>query len=325
MTVGWSVVLHNIALIGGDDAPTGTTTVGCISEAPDGLGVPPLRTEDVTFPQVDGVTHFFDWYQPRIVTVADASVCADGCPACPSHRQKMAQLMGAWSRHCDDTELVIFTDCHDPDAAPSGRVFTGPYGVIGRPRVATSRWIPGTQCGVATLRFDGIDHRLYILDGDGTPGSGEVCVTLSPVINANCRTYPRCYDTCSVGATGGMAYTVAPPATGGSGPQDLDNYGTLCAPMTVTLTGPLTSPTVQNQTTGEAFTYTGVITTGQIITVDTSQGTAFDQDGIARTYLLTGDTRWQLDPGVNTIRLTSQNSSDSGTGQVCFRPAVLSA
>ena len=317
MSVGWSVALHDISVIGGQDAPSGTTPVGCIDKAPDGLGAPPLRTEDVTFPQVDGITHFYDWYQPRIITVDPVTVCSDNCDSCPSHRQKMAQLIGAWSRHCDDTELVIYTDCHDPDADDATRAYTGPYGVVGRPRVALSQWIPGTRCGVATLRFDGTDHRLFILDGDGTPGSGEVCVDLSPTVNAKCRTYPRCYEPT-------MCYTESSAATG-TGPQDMDNYGTLCAPVTVVLDGPLTSPTVTNTTTNEAFTYTGTIAAGKTVTVDTTTGTAVDSDGINRTYLLTGDTRWQLNPGVNTILLTSFGSGDTGTGSVCFRPAVLSA
>ena len=324
MSVGWSVALNGISVIGGDDAPSGTTEVACMDSAPDGMGVPPLRTEDVEFPQVDGVTHFYDWYQPRIVTVANATVCADGCQTCPSHREKMAQLLGAWSRHCDDTELVIFTDCHDPDADDATRVFTGPYGVVGRPRVATNRWIPGTKCGVATLRFDGVDHRLYILDGDGTPGSGEVCVDLSPTVNAMCRTYPRCYDTCSVSASGGgMSYTESVSASG-TGPVNVNNYGTLCAPITVTLTGPLSSPEVENLTTGQTFTYEGFIAGGKSVVVNTVTGTAVDSDGIDRDGLLSGDTTWQLEPGVNTIRLLSFGPGDTGNAEVCFRPAVLS-
>ncbi len=217
---GWRVLLNDVALDGGDTlAPSGVDVIGCLTVPPDGMGVPGLRVEDVTYPQRDGVQHFADWYLPRLVTCADVTICPDDdCPTCPSARRKAQALMLAWSRHCDDTELVIYTDCHNPDPAVTGtdRAIIGPYGVIGRPRVSQLRWIRGDSgCAVALLRFDGVDHRLYILDADGTPGSGEQCATLDPTIDALCRTYPRCYDICSPGVTGFSYDTQA--VTGGDG------------------------------------------------------------------------------------------------------------
>lgn len=315
---GWSVVLNGVSVNGGDTVPIDTTDVGCLEIPPEGLDVPELRIEDVTFPQRDGVEHFSDWYNSRIVTLARVSVQQDSCTSCISAAQKMAMLAGAWSRHCDDTELVIFTDCHDEDAPDAERAFIGPFGVVGRPRVANYTWLPGDRrIGVATLRFDGVDHRLYILDADGTPGSGVQCLDLDPVIAARCRTYPRCYP------SGVSCYTVESPSVTGVTPTETDNFGTLCAPLIITLTGPLTSPSVENLATGETVTYEGVIGDGQTVTIDTTTGEAFDQDGIARTYLLSGDTRMQLAVGVNVLRLLSRGSGDSGFASVCYRPAVL--
>ena len=328
MTSGWTAVLNGTTLIGGDDAPSGidaATVMGCLQVPPDGLGVPGLRVEDVIYPQRDGAKHFNDWYEPRIVTLADVMVCPDDCPKCPSARAKTQALSMAWSRYCDDTELVIFTDCHDPDAAVTGtdRALIGPYGIIGRPRVASKQWLQGkTGCASMLFRFDAVDHRMYVLDPSGEPGSGEQCVELTPAINASCRTYPRCYDSiCSPGVSG-MSYTESSAVTG-TGPQTTDNYGTLCAQPTIVLTGSLTSPTVTNTTTGQSVTYTGVINPGDTITIDTDTGTAVDQDGIPRSYLLTGDTRLFLDAGENIIRLTSQGGGDTGTASVCYRPSVL--
>lgn len=315
---GWTLVLNGVALVGSDDAPSGVSNVlGCLTSVPDGMGVPGLRTEDVTMLQRDGVLHFADWYEPRIVTATDVTVCADGCPACPSHRQKVSDISLAWSRHCDDTELVIFTDCHDPDSAVTGtaRAIIGPYGVRGRPRVATHSWFPdGIKCASMLLRFDGLDHRLYVLDPSGEPGSGAVCAELTPAVNSRCRVYPRCYPMC---------YTESTAVTG-TGPQEMNNFGTLCAPFTIILTGILTSPTITNQTTGQSVTYNATIAAGETVTIDTQLGTATDGNGIDRTEFLEGATTMQADPGVNVILMTSLGAGDTGGAAICFRPAVLS-
>lgn len=320
MSSGWTAVLNGVALTGADDAPSGidaSAVKGCLTNVPDGLGVPGIRTEDVTMLQRDGVMHFSDWYEPRIITLTDVSVCGDGCPQCPTHRQKVSDIEQAWSRHCGEGEMVLFTDCHDPDSAVTGtsRAIIGPYGVVGRPRIATHTWMSGgIKCATMLLRFDSVDHRLYVLDPSGEPGSGAVCVTIEPAISSRCRTYPRCYPMC---------YTVD-TSTPGTGPQDVDNYGTLCAPFTITLTGSLTSPTISNDTTGQSLTYDTVIPDGGTVTINTETGTAVDQDGIDRTEFLIGSTTMYADVGVNTLRMTSLGASDTGAADICFRPAVLS-
>lgn len=102
----WGVELEGV-LLGCDDAEA----LGTLSYPPEGLGLPALRTEDVTYPQRDGVRHFADWYEPRIVTLNEVTVCSDGCADCVSARQKLQQIQKAWSRKCDDVELVVHTDC----------------------------------------------------------------------------------------------------------------------------------------------------------------------------------------------------------------------
>lgn len=327
MSGGWYVALNGFGIDGGSDyPPTGVDTVACLDVPPDGLGVPGLRIEDVTFPQRDGVEHFSDWYNARIVTLPSVTVCADDCANCRTARQKARDLMLAWSRHCDDTELVIFTDCHDPSEAITGtdRALIGPYGVVGRPRVAQLSWMRSDAgCAKGLLRFDATDHRLYVLDPSGEPGSGEICTTLGPESDVSCRTYPRCYDeVCSPGVTG---FTYSTAVTGAfTGPEIVDNFGTLCAQPSIVLTGPLPSPTIENITTGASVTYTAVIPSGGTVTIDTDTGTAIDQDGNQVTYLLEGDPRLMLDVGLNTLRLTVAGTGTGGSAEVCFRPAVLS-
>lgn len=307
----WAVVLEGAVLSGDNEAEA----LGILSVPPEGLDPPDLRTEDVTYPQRDGVQHFSDWYGPRFITLADVSVCNDGCPGCPSARAKVRDLTAAWSRKCDDVELVIFTDCHDPDASDEDRALTGPFGVIGRPRVANYTWLTSNLgCAIMLFRFDAVDHRLYVLDGDGTPGSGGRCVTLNASTITFCRSYPRCYDMC-------YSNDISTP---GSGPVDANVTGMLCAHPTIELIGTLTNPVIENLSTGEFIGYNAPIgATAPPVIIDTYTGTA-TQGGASRTHLLTGNPRMSLAVGGNTLRLNSAGIGDDGSAEVCWRPAVIS-
>lgn len=172
----WTTTLNGSTICGGECADLQVDA--CLKVPPVGLGVPALRVEDQTYPQRDGVEHFADWYEPRIITM-EASIggSSAGC-GCESDAHAAARrVASAWSRQCDDVELVIRPDvCTDP----GDRELSGPFGIIGRPRVADITWRRGkTQIADALLRFDSVDHRIYILDADGTPGSGAECATVA--------------------------------------------------------------------------------------------------------------------------------------------------
>lgn len=339
---GWAVALNGIVL--GSDCDHGTqqaldadcpaldaVVVECALDVPpDGLGIPGLRTEDTTYAQRDGVEHFADWYQPRIITLPSVSVCPETCPACSggdaSVRSVVKRIMSAWDRQCGDTELVVYTDCHDSDAPLEDRVVNGPFGMIGRPRVAALSWDRGVKCATMTLRFDAVDHRMYVLDGCGTPGSGETCVTLSPNTSAFARCYTegvgsdadcytdgpdsdsRCYDT--------LIGTDTPPS-------NVTVFGDVCPDVTITLTGQLTAPIfVENLTTGEQLRYTGSIgAADDPVVIDVSDLTA-RQGAEDRTFLLNGS--FSLPVGVNSLQLRSSSVGDTGTADVCFRHTVVS-
>jgi hypothetical protein len=85
--------------------------IDALSAPPDGLGLPGLRTEDVTYYQRDGVRHFSDWYQPRVITLVGTIGPEVDCEACTSTREQLAALIKAWRRSCCDIELVIHTPC----------------------------------------------------------------------------------------------------------------------------------------------------------------------------------------------------------------------
>lgn len=328
----WGVLLEGVYLGGGGgmatDPVSGLPCVpdesGCLTLPPDGLGLPEIRTEDVSYPQIDGVRHFDDWYEPRIVTLS-VVVGPTSCPSCPSTRQRVQAITQAWSRKCEDVEMVLFTDCHGTETPTGGTgPITGPYGLIGRPRVATVEWLPGrSKSARMTLRFDAVDHRMYILDDCGTPESGTECVTLTPDVSSKCRTYDRCYTDC-LGTDGvsGWTYTDSTGATG-NGPQEALVIGTVCAnPIIVTLDGSLTEPYIENVDTGEIIGYAGqILDTDEPVIIDTATGTA-TQGSESRTHLLTGNPRFRLDVGSNTLRLVAFNTSDDGSVSVCWRPAV---
>lgn len=86
--------------------------IGTLSSPPEGLGVPQQRNEDVTYPQRDGIGMFSDWYENRVITLSGVTVGEGDCQDCPTTRERVSQITAEWSRRCDETELVVFTDCH---------------------------------------------------------------------------------------------------------------------------------------------------------------------------------------------------------------------
>lgn len=308
MAAGWTATLNGVTLSGGDRPGD-----GCLITPPDGLGLPGIRNEDVTLVQRDGVRQFRDWYEPRVITL-DVVVGGSGCrcPGCGPERARVNRIIQAWRRQCDSVELVLQPPCA-PN--PLDRTLTGPYGILGRPRRADLTWERG-RSGRArlTLRFDAEDHRIYLLDRAGNPGSGVETVTVRPASETSCRSYPRCYPLCYDGSTG-QPGTEAVASV----------WGTECVGPVICLYGGLTDPTVEVVETGRRITYRGTIGEGAPpVCLDTTSGIA-TQGGADRTHLISGSTSLSLMPGENTIRLVSFNPQDSGYAEVTWRPVVVSA
>lgn len=308
MAAGWTVTLDGVTLSGGDRPGT-----GCLTLPPEGLGIPELRDNDVVYAQRDGVKHFSDWYEPRIITInAVVGGTSCRCPSCGDERVRVAQILKAWSRKCEDVELVITPPC---DPHPIDRTYTGPYGIIGRPRRAGLTWRRGRR-GIAdlVLRFDATDHQIYLLDEDGEPGSGVVTVTATPDTESECAPIDGCMPMCF-------------DVDGGSGGSEAVArvYGTECTYPIICFNGPLTSPILENLTTGETVGYDGIIANGSApVCLDTSTGIA-TQGGAGRTHLITGNSRMTLSPGENILRLISYAAQDTGSVDITFRSVVISA
>lgn len=121
---GWAVNLNGVLLVRSCDATQEDwDALGCapavvldgLTSIPEGLDLPDLRTEDVTYFQRDGAKHFSDWYVPRTIIVQGTlgPASPEDCADCSPVREQLQELVQAWKRACCDTELVLYTDCYD--------------------------------------------------------------------------------------------------------------------------------------------------------------------------------------------------------------------
>ena len=120
--------------------------------------------------------HFYDEDSNLWVVEAPASIIAVPGPTPLSARQRVARLTQEWSRNCSGATLVVFSDCHDPDATEEEKVYLGPYLVHGRPRVADVTWRRSDIGGAdVLLRFDATDARLLLADAsnDGSEWNAQ--------------------------------------------------------------------------------------------------------------------------------------------------------
>lgn len=301
--MGWTVDLDGVTL--GSD---GDATIGCLTSPPVGLGMAELETGDVDLLGRDGVEHFNDWYPPRILTFTVSVCAADPCPGCGPLRARVATIVSAWSRRCNDAVLTIWPPC-GPDGCDPSDVWTWPYQVIGRPRVAEVDYSTSNHgCADLLLRFDGRDHRLLLADCNGDPIVDDA--DLAATTSQTCREYPRCYPVC---------YDVSLGA-GPGGAVDVDVAGTECVCPTVEFVGPLTDPAVVNVESGASVGIDGYVPPGTTYVVDGCTCTA-RQGGADRSWLVTGDCPFLLEPGENTLQL--QAAAGDGTVNVSWRPTVL--
>lgn len=296
----------------------GSTILEALTDTPKGLGHPEIRTEDTTYAQRDGVTHWNDYYAGRPVTIV-ASLHPDGhcedANSCLLVRQNRILLSQAWKKQCNDIELVLYPPC-EAGTDVEQRVVTGPYGIIGRPRVFDSDWLyRDDQIADVLLRFDGTDHRIFVLDPCGTPGLSEV-YTIEPQQAANvCANLPMCFT------GGGFCFdqVISP----GVDATTVTIAGTECVNPTFTLFPNLTRPRVTNLTNGDWIGYNANIVDDPV-TIDTLNGIA-TQNGEDVTANLIGSLTFKLTPGEYDIQLSSQSQFDDGYMELAYRPTVLVA
>lgn len=119
--------------------------------------------------------------------------------------------------------------------------------------------------------------------------------------------------------------TVVPVVGSGSsgGSAAVTNSGNVESHPIITFVGPLTNPYIQNQATGYAFQIDYTITGGNSVVVDMYNKTVVldGSQNLISTLDATNNYWWTIQPGQNTIQLSTSNSSDGGYVQVSFYSA----
>lgn len=112
-----------------------------------------------------------------------------------------------------------------------------------------------------------------------------------------------------------VPYTSA-AATGGS--TILNNAGSETAWPIITLTGPLATPVLSNNTTGSLLQLNYTLATGDQVIIDMFNHTiTLNGASLISTKTATSDW-WGLQPGNNTVTLTTTNTSDTGSMTVAY-------
>lgn len=231
----------------------------------------------------------------------------------PNTDSDLGQLQYEWEEGAENSKSFEYLYTYDYE----DRAVNGPFGIKGRPGEALVTWVgQGSKCAELTLRFDGNDQRMSVLDSCGTPGYTS-CVNVQPgtVILTRCvgeeQCYPKCYDTVAPGSQ-----TVAP--------TKLTVGGTECVYPIITLFPALTSPRVENLTTGDFIVYAGTVI-GDPVIINTEDMTA-SQGGVSVTHLISGTPSFSFaEPGDYEVRLQAGSLQDDGFMSVCWRDTVVSA
>jgi hypothetical protein len=163
-------------------------------------------------------------------------------------------------------------------------------------------------------------------------------------------TDPRIYGPSAVSSvalpafSGGLTFPVTFNVTFGAaspyGSMQVTNSGNInCLPV-ITITGPVTTPTVTNATTGESLTFYNplqgagyTLNAGDTLTIDTdSHEVMFTASGSAvassrRGWLVSGSQWFDLPPGLSFIDFSSQDPSlpsPAPTCSIAYAPAFVS-
>lgn len=127
-------------------------------------------------------------------------------------------------------------------------------------------------------------------------------------------------------AKGGYVYKVVYPVVyaAGSAPTTVNNAGSVRIYPVITLTGSMTNPQIQNVTTGETLSLTGLVAgPGTVVEIDMRQRTVLQDGGNIFGLLGLNSVFWGLEPGNNSILLTTTNGSDTVTGTLSWRSGTM--
>lgn len=192
-----------------------------------------------------------------------------------------------------------------------GSTLNGPFGIVGRPRVAEIKpQYRDDSIYDFLLRFDSVDQRMYVLDTCGTPGF-EKCSDVDPGTTVLCHSEPICSPVCSTEES-----VTVDPVTIAVG-------GTEVTYPTITLWPNMTDPIIENMTTLNYVKFNGPVVDFPVF-INTEDMTA-EQNGLPVTHLLSGTLDFHLSPGEFQLRMLTASNTDTGYMTICFRDTVITA
>lgn len=247
---------------------------------------PDIRADDVGKAGVNGVFAGRDLLAARRVTVLVAITEATMAAALG----RLRELAAAWNRTEGDVALSWTDD-------------SGSWRLNGRPRLAEPN-VENVAVGFveAECRFVATDPLIY--------SATEHAASTTLPSAAGGRTYPRTYP-----------YNYGAGPTGGS--LSASNLGTVEAPWTATITGPITNPKLTLVDTGEFIGFNIVLAAGEFLDIDSHAPQSVLLAGTASRYsaLMAGYSWFGLASGGNTVAFSA--SAGSGLVELRWRDAWI--
>lgn len=113
-------------------------------------------------------------------------------------------------------------------------------------------------------------------------------------------------------------------ASSGNTTIAVNNGNTPTFPL-ITLTGPLTNPTIQSNTLNRYMTFSTTLASGQQLVVDMKNKLITQGTSPKYSLLSSGYNWWWLNPGNNTLELITTNNSDTGNVLLTYNDAYIGA
>ena len=126
--------------------------------------------------------------------------------------------------------------------------------------------------------------------------------------------------------SGGYTYPVVFPVVyaAGTQPATVTNSGTVTVYPQITLTGAMTNPAIQNVTTNQLFSLSGLVTgAADTVVIDMLKRTVTLNGASIFGLIAASSTFWGLIVGNNSVQLTTSNAGDTVTGVVSWRSGVM--
>jgi hypothetical protein len=261
----------------------------------DGLAnLPELRAQDVDRGYNDGMFTGRDFLNGRTITVTLNVLAGNGNSASQNWALFQNALTPVQQLTSSNGLLQFQLAATDTPKRMTARV---------RTRVANID--PEYTYGYITAQvtFFSPDPRYY--------DESVTTTTLTPT-RAFGRTYNRGYNLVYTQALTGAAGSTATVVNGGSGPM----------PLTITITGPMSSPQITNLTTGQYLQLTYNLSSTDTVTLDMTNNIVLLNGGTARN-LLTGGSQWFTIPANTTQTLFLSAVTATGQASITYRNAWI--